>query len=123
MPYDKKTFSDNLNRYLKLRGENQQDLCRLLGVSSSTASSWCDGSKMPRMEKEERMEQHFSCRISDLLEHQQERRVDDEILQAIHDEPGMRMMFDLSKHRNSADILAAVEIIKAFYKTKDGGDA
>ena len=68
MPYNKATFSENLNYYLKLHGENQSDLCELCGVSSSTASGWCNGTIMPRMDKVQKIADHFGCRLSDLVE-------------------------------------------------------
>lgn len=68
MPYNKTTFSENLNYYLKLNGENQSDLCELCGVSSSTASGWCNGTIMPRMDKVQKIADHFGCRLSDLVE-------------------------------------------------------
>lgn len=68
MPYNKTTFSENLNYYLKIHGENQSDLCVLCGVSSSTASGWCNGTIMPRMDKVQKIADHFGCRLSDLVE-------------------------------------------------------
>lgn len=68
MPYNKTTFSENLNYYLKVHGENQSDLCALCGVSSSTASGWCNGTIMPRMDKVQKIADHFGCRLSDLVE-------------------------------------------------------
>lgn len=47
---------------------------------------------------------------------------DNEMLQAIHDKPGLRMMFDASAYATNEDIEQAVAIIKAFYKTKEGGE-
>ena len=44
---------------------------------------------------------------------------DRQILQMIHDKPGLRVMFDLSAKATNEDILKAVEIIKAFYGTTD----
>jgi transcriptional regulator with XRE-family HTH domain len=123
MSYDKMIFASNLNYYLKACGENQNDLCNLFGISSSTVSGWCTGKISPRMDKVQVLADHFGCKISDLIEKRGASSADDEILQAIHDTPGMRIMFDVNRHHTNEDILQAVEIIKAFYKTKNGGDA
>lgn len=122
MPYDKNIFADNLNYYLKRSHENQNDLCNLCGVSSSTASGWCTGSITPRMDKVQLMADHFGCSISDLIESRKEQSDDEKLLQAIHDKPGLRMMFDASAYATNEDIEQAVAIIKAFYKTKEGGE-
>lgn len=47
---------------------------------------------------------------------------DEAILQAIHDSPGMRMMFSTSKNRTEDDIRQAAAIIEAFYRSKDGDE-
>ena len=44
---------------------------------------------------------------------------DRELVQLIHDKPGLRIMFDASKKATNEDILKAVEIIKAFYGIKE----
>ena len=44
---------------------------------------------------------------------------DRELLQLIHDKPGLRIMFDASKKATNEDILKAVEIIKVFYGIKE----
>ncbi len=44
-------FSDNLNYWLEYRGKTQADLYRITGVSSATASDWCNGKKIPRTDK------------------------------------------------------------------------
>ena len=44
---------------------------------------------------------------------------DRELLQLIHDKPGLRIIFDTSKKATNEDILKAVEIIKAFYGIKE----
>lgn len=47
----KKIFSENLTYYLDLKGKSQADLYRYMNVSSATASDWCNGKKLPRMDK------------------------------------------------------------------------
>lgn len=45
----KEIFSQNLNYYLKEKGYNQSDLLKVINVSKSTISSWCRGTRLPRM--------------------------------------------------------------------------
>lgn len=66
--YDKTIFSENLNRYMTLRGDKQTDIARILGVSKSTISAYCNGTQMPRMDKIEILSLHFGIKKSDLLE-------------------------------------------------------
>lgn len=67
MANTRKIFRDNLFFYLSKSGEQQTDICNLLGVSSSTVSSWFSAEKMPRVEKIEALAEHFGVSVSDLL--------------------------------------------------------
>ncbi|MCI5655181.1 MAG: helix-turn-helix transcriptional regulator [Candidatus Pseudoruminococcus sp.] len=64
----KMVFSKNLNYYLSLSGENQVEVAKKLGISTSTFSSWCTGQKMPRMDKIEMLANYFGIEKSDLIE-------------------------------------------------------
>ncbi len=64
----KKIFSENLCRLLSQSGKTQLDLAMQLGVAPSSVSSWCNGEKMPRMDKVERMAQYFNVPTSSLIE-------------------------------------------------------
>ena len=66
--YDKKIFANNLLFYLDQNEMKQNDLCSLLGVTKATISSWCNGNKMPRMDKIEKLAQIFNIQKSDLIE-------------------------------------------------------
>jgi transcriptional regulator with XRE-family HTH domain len=65
----KKVFAKNLNNYLYLNGKTQADLYRYMGVSSATVSNWCNGLKMPRMDKIQAICNWLGIEKSDLLEH------------------------------------------------------
>ena len=66
--YNKKIFANNLLFYLDQNKMKQNDLCQILGVTKATISSWCNGSKMPRMDKIEKLAQIFNIQKSDLIE-------------------------------------------------------
>lgn len=66
--YNKKIFANNLLFYLDQNEMKQNDLCLLLGVTKATISSWCNGNKMPRMDKIEKLAQIFNIQKSDLIE-------------------------------------------------------
>lgn len=42
-------FRENLNYYMDAKGRSQADLAKALGVSTSTASYWLQGQRVPRM--------------------------------------------------------------------------
>lgn len=68
MEYDKKIFSENLIKYMNLSGENQSEVAAAIGVTKSSMSAYALGVKMPRMDKIQKLAEHFGVGISDLVE-------------------------------------------------------
>lgn len=66
--YDKTIFAKNLCRYISRESLSQKEIAQSMGVSESTVSSWCDGSKMPRMDKVQTLADKFGVLKSDLIE-------------------------------------------------------
>lgn len=64
----KKIFSKNLNYYMNLRGKNQTDIINDLDINKSAISSWCNGTRLPRMNKVELLANYLNINVSDLLE-------------------------------------------------------
>ena len=64
----KKVFAENLTRLLKASGKTQSDFAKDFGVAESTVSSWCNGDKMPRMDKIEWMAAYFNVPTTSLIE-------------------------------------------------------
>lgn len=64
----KKVFSRNLNRYMIKSQKNQNDLVRDLKLDKSTVSTWCNGTRIPRMNKIELLANYFNINKSDLIE-------------------------------------------------------
>lgn len=64
----KKIFSKNLNYYMELNGKNQSDLINDLGFNKSAVSTWCNGIRLPRMDKVEALAKYFGINRSDLIE-------------------------------------------------------
>lgn len=68
MEYDKRIFSKNIIKYMNLAGENQSEVAAAIGVTKSSMSSYALGLKMPRMDKIQKLAEHFGVRVSDLVE-------------------------------------------------------
>lgn len=64
----KKIFSKNLNKYMNLNGKNQIDLINDLGLNKSAVSTWCNGTRLPRMDKVQLLANYFGINRSDLIE-------------------------------------------------------
>lgn len=61
-------FAKKLKYYITSRGISQQHIVEALDVSKASVSGWCNGTKMPRMDKVEKLADMFNISISDLVE-------------------------------------------------------
>ena len=68
----KKIFSKNLNYYMKLNEKTQTDLVNNLGLNKSAVSTWCNGTRLPRMDKVDMLAKYFGINRSDLIEEKDE---------------------------------------------------
>lgn len=64
----KRIFAQNLNRLLNSNDITQLELSNKMSVAASTVSSWCNGEKMPRMDKVEWMADFFDVPVTHLIE-------------------------------------------------------
>jgi len=62
----KEIFSDNLQRYMDIHGENITKLSDSVDVAYSTVSDWIHARKMPRSGSLELLAEHYNINISDL---------------------------------------------------------
>ena len=60
-------FSKNLRYYLEVNEKSQADLRRYMGVSSATASDWCNARKIPRTDKIQAICTWLGVELEDLL--------------------------------------------------------
>lgn len=81
----KRTFSANLRRQLAENDRTQADLCRHLGISSATASDWCNARKLPRIEKMQSICEWLGCEVSDLLRDREDMDVRTDGQQGMYD--------------------------------------
>ena len=68
MKEEYRVFSTNLQFYMDKLGYTQMKLGELLDVSNTTVSTWCLGTKMPRMKTIDKLCDLFNCNRSDLVE-------------------------------------------------------
>lgn len=88
-------FVNNLRYLMDSRDINQADICRELGVSSATVSDWCTGKKYPRVDAMQRLADLLGVRFSMLTaENGIKNYKDQQLLEALHQDPKLRMLFD-----------------------------
>lgn len=64
-------FGRNLTNQLYEKQKTQADICKHLNVSSATASDWCHGKKIPRLDKIQSICTYLGIEKSDLLENKE----------------------------------------------------
>lgn len=64
----KKIFSKNLRYYMELNQKEQIDIINDLGFNKSYVSTWCNGTRLPRMDKVDALAKYFGINRSDLIE-------------------------------------------------------
>ena len=117
----RKIFSENLTNLLRRCGKTQLQLANSLDVSKSTVSSWCSGSKMPRMGKIDEIAAWLSVSRSELIEENNgaaDNKDVSDLLESLRTRPEMRMLLSVSKDASKEDIEKAVAIIEALRKTE-----
>ena len=60
-------FARNLRSFLSINKMTQVELAKKLNVGTTSVYNWCNGIKLPRMDKVDKMCDLFSCRRSDLI--------------------------------------------------------
>ena len=68
-------FSSNLRKYMSLNNKTQVDLINDLGFNKSAVSTWCNGTRLPRMDKVDALAKYFGIRRSDLIEDKSESKI------------------------------------------------
>lgn len=115
----------NISRLLDQQGKSQFDLADYVGVSQSAVSNWCKGKKTPRMSKIDKICEFFGVNRSDILEeHEGGYYVNDgvaEIVQALLDNPNMKVLFDAAKGSKVEDIHMAADLLERLKKTNPDG--
>lgn len=61
-------IATNLNRLMEHHNVTQLELAEYMNVSQATISNWCKGSKMPRMDKIDKLCQSFNVSRTELMD-------------------------------------------------------
>jgi len=110
----KKLFAKNLQYLMEKENISQADICRSLGMSSSTVSDWCKGEKFPRTDKVIALSELFGVRFTLLTSEDMEKVYDEHQRQiAIQNDPALlldneekRLVFAFRKAEDMAKKIA-----------------
>ena len=114
-------FVKNLRFLMEARGITQADICRELNVSSATASDWCTGKKYPRVDAMQRLADLLGVQFSTLTtENGLQNYEDQQRLEALHQDPALRMLFDRTRKMSHADVEFMLQMAERIKKERDG---
>ena len=115
-------FVKNLRYLMEAKGITQADICRELGVSSATASDWCNGKKYPRVDAMQRLADLLGVLVSTLTsENGLSDYADQERLEALHQDPRLGLLFDRTRKMSSADVETMLAVAASILKERDDG--
>lgn len=127
----KKIFSQNLNYYMNLNGKTQSDLVNDLGFNKSAVSTWCNGTRLPRMDKVEILAKYFGINRSDLIEEKdpsfsnERYYLNDETAKAaqeIFENKELKMLFDAARDAEPEDLIALHSMALALKRKERGNN-
>lgn len=119
----KEIFLKNLRYLMEAKGVTQADICRELGVSSATASDWCNGKKFPRTDKLQRLAELLNVRPSALTtETGLQDYEDQQRLEALHQDPRLGLLFDRTRRMSHEDVETMLAVAASILKERDGDD-
>lgn len=116
-------FSKNLNYYMNKYDITQAALAKKIGVSPATISNWCNGIKLPRMDKVDALANYFGIRRSDLMVEKNEQLEEPtyyldeaarEAAEFLHKNPDYKVLFDASRKVKKEDIEFVKQMLDRF---------
>lgn len=127
----KKIFSKNLNHYMEINQKSQTDIINDLGFNKSAVSTWCNGTRLPRMDKVEALAKYFGINRSDLIEEKDNAETSDEpyylndetrqIAQEAFENAELRTLFHVARDIPPERLKAHIEFMKSL-KAQEKGD-
>ena len=113
-----------------MNGKSQKDLITDLGFNKSAVSTWCNGTRLPRMDKVETLARYFGINRSDLIEEKSADNTEHyylneetrEIAQEAFENPELRTLFKVARDIPPERLRAHIEFMKTL-KAQERGES
>lgn len=117
----RRIFSGNLIYWLRYRGKTQADLYKMAGVSSATASDWCNGKKIPRADKIVDIARWLMIEITDLLtEERKDYGEEDKLIYRLKDDAEFQSIISDIDSLKESDYQKVKEYVQLLKNSKRG---
>ena len=117
-------FARNLNNMMHDNNVSRAEVAKITGVSISAVGTWCTGVKIPRMDKVEKLANHFGCLKSDLIEEKESspapKRSTREWLEDLLIERGIVRRGEALTGNQLEILIALVQLIEAWLRSMGG---
>lgn len=126
----RKIFSKNLNYFMNLNEKTQIDLINDLGFNKSSVSTWCNGTRLPRMDKVDTLAKYFGINRSDLIEDKTLLQDDGyyfnketaKVAQEIFENKELRVLFDAARDASPNDLRTTYDMLMALKRKERGNN-
>ena len=120
-------FSRNLTYFMSLNGKSQSDLSKDLKISKATISSWCNGTRVPRMDNIDILCSYFNIRRSDLMNNNAQKQDDgyyinsetQEIAEKIFQNEELRLLFKAGIDASPEDLKTTRDMLLALKRKEN----
>ena len=102
---------------MNLNHKTQSDLSKDLQLSKATVSSWCNATRIPRMDKVDTLCDYFNIRRSDLMDEKENRekyylnQEVQELAQEMMENPNLHMLCDTSRGSTHEDMQIVIDMV------------
>lgn len=123
-----KTIAENLCYLLEKTGKTQAQLADYMDLSQATISNWCNGIKMPRMDKIDKICTFLNASRNDLMLDREvnkeyyERKETNEIAEAIFNSKELRLLFSVGKDSTPENLIVASDLLLSLKKKEQKKD-
>lgn len=116
------TLGENIRALRKSRGYSQEKFAELIGSNQVTLSCWELDQRRPSLETIQNIASTFHVPVSSLLSIESSGNVEDsdrELLDVLHSNPKIRLLFDKTRYMNSSDLDAVLGVVNAIAKERN----
>ena len=113
---------------MNIHQKTQSDLINDLGFNKSAISTWCNGTRLPRMDKVDILARYFNIKRSDLIEDKSSEQKQSyylnpktsKIAQEIYDNKELSLLFDAARDAEPEDLQTVHSMLMALKRKEKG---
>lgn len=116
------SFGENLKQLRKSRGYSQEKFAELIKSNQSNVTAWERNERTPHLKTIQYIADIFKVPVSTLLPVAETGIVEDmdkEIIDTLHSNPKIRLLFDKTRYMTSNDLDAVLTVVNAITRERE----